>query len=66
MTPDPGNFLRWTARRKLAFLAAVEAGEIGPEEMDRLGISPDELLCWQRDFAAYGIRGLHATHRRQT
>jgi hypothetical protein len=65
MSSDPNNPQRWTARRKAAFLATVEAGEISPEELDRLGISLEELRSWQRDFAAYGIDGLRVTSLRR-
>jgi hypothetical protein len=65
MSPDPNNAQRWTARRKAAFVAAVKAGEIGPKEINRLGISLEELRSWQRDFAAHGTDGLHATALRR-
>jgi hypothetical protein len=61
MTYDPQDPPRWTATRKAAFLAALAAGRIGRAELERCGISLDELRGWQRDFAAYGTLGLRAT-----
>jgi transposase len=63
MSPDPDIPCRWTARRKAAFLDAVKAGDVGPKEIKRLGISLEELRGWQRDFATYGLHGLRATYR---
>jgi hypothetical protein len=57
------NIRRWTAQRKAAFLAAVEAEQIGAEEISRLGISLQELRAWQRAFAAHGTVGLRARFR---
>jgi Protein of unknown function (DUF1153) len=65
MNSDLGAPIRWTARRKATFLAAVEAGEVGPKEINRLGISLEELRGWQRNFAARGTFGLRATPPRR-
>jgi Protein of unknown function (DUF1153) len=65
MSADPNIPSRWTARRKAAFLAAVNAGDVGSKEINCLGISLEELRDWQRDFAACGIDGLHATSVRR-
>jgi len=63
MSPDPSIPKRWTARRKAEFLAAIKVGKIGPEEINGLGISLEELQGWRHDFAAYGINGLRTTYR---
>ena len=61
--PD-ANTVRWTARRKMAVLRAVTAGEIAVEEIaHRYAISPDELDSWSREYAEQGLFGLHEKGR---
>jgi len=50
---------RWTPKRKAALLAIIEAGQIEPEALERLGLSPEELTTWRRDFSDHGVGGLH-------
>jgi hypothetical protein len=49
---------RWTSKRKAALLAVIDSGEMGPEELEHLGLSPEELTTWRRDFSHQGVRGL--------
>ena len=60
--PPPLNPRRWTIRRKASVLAAVQAGNITPEEACLLyELSEEELASWQRAFEAHGLAGLRAT-----
>jgi hypothetical protein len=43
MTTDFADGQRWTPKRKAALLALIEAGEIEPERLAGLGLSPEEL-----------------------
>jgi transposase-like protein len=57
--PDTSGNVRWTARRKMAVLRAVTAGEISAEEIARrYAISPEELDTWSHEYAERGLRGL--------
>jgi Protein of unknown function (DUF1153) len=63
---------RWTPRRKAALLAMIEAGEMGPEKLEQIGLSQEELTTWRRDFSDHGLCGLqvyslhyHYPHRRK-
>lgn len=57
--PDTNGNVRWTARRKMAVLRAVTAGEISAEEIARrYAISPEELDTWSREYAERGLFGL--------
>jgi transposase-like protein len=57
--PDTNVNMRWTARRKMAVLRAVTAGEISAEEIARrYAISPEELDTWSRDYLERGLFGL--------
>ena len=50
---------RWTPKRKAALLALIEAGQIEPAQLEGLGLSPEELTTWRRDFSSHGVCGLH-------
>jgi hypothetical protein len=50
---------RWTPKRKAAFLAMVEAGEVEPTKLALLGMSQEELTSWRRDFSNHGVGGLY-------
>jgi hypothetical protein len=58
MTVDFADRQRWTSKRKAALLAVIDAGEMAPEELEHLGLSPEELTTWRRDFSDHGVRGL--------
>jgi Protein of unknown function (DUF1153) len=50
---------RWTPKRKAALLAMIEAGEVEPARLARLGLSHEELTTWRREFSDHGVYGLH-------
>jgi hypothetical protein len=61
----PANTNRWVARRKAAVLAALSSGVLTMEEAcRRYALSEEELLDWQRAFAAHGLPGLRAARLR--
>jgi transposase-like protein len=69
--PDTNVNMRWTARRKMAVLRAVTAGQITAEEIARrYAISPEELETWSSHYADHGLHGLQekgwATRRRKS
>ena len=58
---------RWSARRKGAIVAAVQAGLLSPEKASSIyGLSMDEFLSWQDAVAQHGLAGLRARRPRQT
>src|SRR2546430_11911985 len=53
---------RWTIRRKVALLEALQKGAVSVEEAsERYQLSVEELRTWERDFERYGMYGLRAT-----
>jgi transposase-like protein len=51
--------MRWTAKRKAGIVAAVRAGTVSEQELERrYGISAEELAGWMRAYDASGTRGL--------
>jgi transposase-like protein len=51
--------MRWTAKRKAGIVAAVRAGTVSAQELERrYGISAEELAGWMRAYDASGMRGL--------
>ena len=53
---------RWTARRKVAVVAAVLGGVISREEVcRRYGLSINEVLSWQNTLQMHGVSGLRTT-----
>jgi transposase-like protein len=54
--------MRWTAKGKAEIVAAVRAGTVTAEELQRQhGISAEELATWMRAYDAYGVNGLQLT-----
>jgi len=49
MYTTPGT-QRWTARRKLEVIEALQAGQITREAIQQLGISDEELAEWERRY----------------
>jgi hypothetical protein len=58
MTREFADGPRWTPKRKAALLARIEAGEVDPAQLERLGLSQEELTTWRRDFSDHGLYGL--------
>lgn len=59
----PKNLKRWVARRKAEVVIAVHGGLLSlAEAQARYGISPEEFLAWERDYAQDGLAGLRASH----
>ena len=47
---------RWTIRRKVALLEALQKGAVSVEEAsERYQLSVEELRTWERDFERYGM-----------
>lgn len=58
----PKNLVRWVARRKAEVVIAVHGGLLSlAEACERYNISPEEFLCWERDYARDGLEGLRAS-----
>ena len=56
--PPPGT-KRWTAKRKAALVAAVEAGQLSMEEAcSRYSLSIEEFLSWQIRLKQHGVAAL--------
>jgi hypothetical protein len=51
--------MRWAAKRKAGIVAAVRAGIVSGQELERrYGISAEELAGWMRAYDTSGVRGL--------
>jgi hypothetical protein len=50
---------RWTPKRKAALLAEIEAGALGPAQLEPFGLSQEELNLWRREYSDHGVQGLH-------
>jgi hypothetical protein len=62
--PGPG---RWVSRKKAEVIAAVRGGLLSlGEAYERYELTPEEFLGWQDGLNQFGMRGLHATNRRDT
>jgi hypothetical protein len=63
--PPPGT-RRWTARRKAALLAAVEAGLLSMEETcSSYSLTIEEFLSWQLRIEQHGLVGLQTRKIKQ-
>ncbi len=59
----PKNLNRWVARRKAEVVIAVHGGLLSlAQACERYGISSEEFLAWERDYASEGLEGLRASH----
>jgi hypothetical protein len=57
---------RWTPRRKIIVIAAIEGGLITEEECAaRYAISTEELALWKRRLYSIGQRALRVTHTQE-
>jgi hypothetical protein len=63
--PPPGT-TRWTANRKEAVVAAVEAGLLSMQDAcSRYSLTIEEFLSWQLRLAQHGREGLQTKKIKQ-
>jgi hypothetical protein len=68
MVPElpPRGKIRWTALRKAALVANIEAGQLSIEEAcERYALSIEEVLSWQIRLAQHGVDALQVNKVKQ-
>jgi hypothetical protein len=63
----PAGTTRWVARRKAQVVSAVRGGLLSLEQAsERYALTAEEFLSWRNAVDRDGLRGLRATHVRES
>jgi hypothetical protein len=66
VTLPPTDTVRWVVRRKAKIVAAVQNGQLSPDEAcARYNLSMEELESWLHLMHAHGLKGLQTTRANQ-